>query len=71
MTEETRVYVRHVRGKHLCMRGARDWFARYDLSWTEFLNNGYPVSVIEGTGCPIGREAAEAARREAEDADGR
>ena len=29
-----------------CARGARAWFARYDLDWSNFVQNGLPASVL-------------------------
>lgn len=30
----------HVRQAHMCSRGARDFFRRYNLDWEEFLREG-------------------------------
>lgn len=56
----------------MCSRGARQWFFRYGLDYAHFLNNGYPVEVIEGTGDPLGKIVADIARKDAagEDFDG-
>lgn len=61
------VRVNHIRAANLCMGGARAWFAKYNLSWSEFLENGYSVEIIEGTGDAFGLRVAEVARKEAED----
>lgn len=66
------VRIEHVRAARLCARGARQWFSRYGLDYSHFLNNGYPVAVIEGTGDPLGKMVADIARKDAagEDFDG-
>lgn len=69
---EVIVTIEHVRAARLCARGARQWFARYGLDYSHFLNHGYPVAVIEGTGDELGRIVSEIARKDAagEDFDG-
>lgn len=41
------IRIDHLRRAHICMGGAREWFARHNLSWDEFITNGIPVSEIE------------------------
>jgi hypothetical protein len=65
VTSDLRVHPRHVRSAKLCLRGARDFFARYDLDYGSFLSDGVPASVLEGIGDPLGLRAVTAAREEA------
>lgn len=60
------VTIEHVRQAQLCARGARQWFTRHGLDYAQFLNHGYPASVIEATGDALGCRVAEVARIEAE-----
>jgi hypothetical protein len=34
----------------LCARGGRDWFARQELDWGDFVRNGIDDSVLRATG---------------------
>lgn len=63
---ETRVTMRHVRQCRMCSRGARGFFERHGLDWSEFLRAGLPVEVIEQTGDAMALQAAAAARAEQE-----
>lgn len=65
MNDDPIVTIKHVRGAKLCVRGARQWFARCGLSFEHFLKHGYPASVIEGTGDALGKHVAKQARLEA------
>ena len=65
VTSEIRVFMRHVRAAKLCSRGTRDWFAKYDLDYNDFLTNGIPVSKLEETGDALAARAVVAAKREA------
>lgn len=64
VTSELRVYMRHIRAARLCSGGARDWFKRYDLDWTDFLANGVPADVLSATGDPLALRAVEQAKAE-------
>jgi hypothetical protein len=64
MTDDPIVTIKHVRGAQLCVRGARMWFRQHGLSFEHFLQHGYPVSVIEGTGDAMGKEIAKRVRAE-------
>lgn len=50
----TRDHLRTVPGfgmrSGFCGRGARRWFARHGLDWTDFLRNGISSDVLERTG---------------------
>lgn len=59
------VKMKHVRMAVLCSRGAREWFASYGLSWSEFLENGLPAEVLEATGDPLAARAVCCAKEEA------
>lgn len=37
------VTISDVRAAGFCVRGARRWFERHDMSFTEFLSNGCPA----------------------------
>jgi hypothetical protein len=49
VTDEPRIFIHHIRAANLCARGARVWAARNGIDWSDFLNNGVPVSRIAGT----------------------
>lgn len=56
------VTIEHVRQTKLCVRGAKMWFSRCGLDFAHFLREGYPASVIEGTGDALGKAVAQRAR---------
>jgi hypothetical protein len=60
------VRISHIRTAKICMSGARDWFKQYDLSWSDFLQNGLPVEVMEATQHPLALRVCRIARQEAE-----
>ena len=72
MTEVTSVRVRmkHIRAERLCAGGAREWWRRHKLDWSDFLANGIEASVLEATGDAYALRVVERARAEAEE-DGR
>ena len=47
------------------MGGSRQFFKKHDLSWSDFVANGIPVSVLEEIGDPIALRAARQAELEA------
>ena len=59
------VEIRHIRAADLCARGARAWFEKYGLSWSDLLEGGLPVEVIEATGDALAYRVAAIAREEA------
>lgn len=67
VTSETIVRMEHVRAARICSRGSRAFFAKHDLSWTDFLQNGIPASVLDSIGDPIALKAAAEARKEQSD----
>lgn len=65
------IRMKHVRAANLCSRGAREWFRRYGLDYNVFLTEGYPESVILGTGDALGRIVVDTAHKmSAEEDDG-
>ncbi len=66
MISELRLYIRHVRAAKLCMAGTRQWFARQGWLWSDFVQNGRPISDFEATGCPLAARAVVFARAESE-----
>lgn len=61
---EIKVTMRHVRKCKMCSRGARSFFERHGLDWTEFLKQGVPVEDLEQTGDAMAIQVAAAARAE-------
>lgn len=61
-----RATMRHVRECKMCSRGARAWFDRHGLDWSEFLRSGLPVEALEQTGDAMALQVAAAARKEQE-----
>lgn len=51
-----------LRRAKMCSGGAREFFARHDLDWDEFLKNGVPVGLIEATGDAMAMKVVEAVR---------
>ncbi len=44
------VTMRDVRACKMCARGARAFFNRHGLDWSDFIRNGIDSSVLEATG---------------------
>ena len=63
---EIRVTMRHVRQCKMCSRGARAFFDRYGMDWSEFLRAGVPVEALEQTGDAMALQAVAVARAEQE-----
>lgn len=61
----TTVRISHVRAAGVCCRGARAWFAKTDLSWQTFLDDGYPIDTIRAQGCAIANRVADVAEARA------
>lgn len=59
------VRISHVRAAGVCCRGARAWFAKTDLSWQTFLDDGYPIDTIRAQGCAIANRVADVAEARA------
>ncbi len=60
------VFIRHIRAANLCAGGTREWFARHDFDWQDFITNGIPVERMEATGDPLALRVTAQARKEAE-----
>lgn len=63
---EVKVTMRHVRQCKMCSRGARAFFARHGLDWSEFLSGGLPVEDLEKTGDAMAMQVVATARAEQE-----
>jgi hypothetical protein len=48
-----------------CARGARAWFARHDLDWSDFVVNGIPASVLLATDDALAQQVVDHALAEA------
>lgn len=60
------VTMKHIRQCKMCSRGARAFFDRYGLDWSEFLRSGLPAEDLEQTGDAMAIQVAAAARAEQE-----
>lgn len=47
-----------------CGRGARAWFARHNLDWSDFVLHGLPASVLLATGDALAQQVVAHARSE-------
>lgn len=54
--------MRHIRQANICSDGARKFFKRYDLDWSDFLANGIEAEKLEATGEAQALEVVEIAR---------
>ena len=63
---EIKVTMRHIRQCKMCSRGARSFFERHGLDWSEFLRAGVPAGALEQTGDAMAIQVAAAARAEQE-----
>lgn len=50
-----------------CSTGARLWFARYNLDWTQFLLHGLPADAFVAIGDAFALQIVEQARRRIND----
>ncbi len=66
MSEVTslRCYRKHLRTAKICGDGARGWWKRHGLNWSDFLSNGIPAQVLLDTGDPFALRVVEIAREE-------
>lgn len=60
------VYHRHIKspGLNYCNPGARQWFKRNGLNWSEFVRNGLPDHVLLATNDAMAIAAVNEARKE-------
>jgi hypothetical protein len=56
------VTMKDVRLAKMCSRGARDFCAKYNLDYSEFLKQGLPASQLEATGNAMVLKVVEIAR---------
>lgn len=59
---EPRIFMADLRRARMCSGGARDFFARHDLDWDDFLRNGVPVDRVEATGDAMALKVVEVVR---------
>lgn len=64
MTDKSDLIVRmdDVRSVTMCSRGARAFFKRHGLDWTEFLQNGVSADKLVATDDPMALQVVEAVR---------
>lgn len=60
----SRVYMRHVRAAKFCSGGARNWWKRHGLDWSDFLDNGIAEETLLQTGDALALRVIEIARNE-------
>lgn len=70
MTDEPRLYLRHLRAASLCMGGGRQWFAQRGWSWSDFVAEGRRLQDFRDQNCAIADRAVAAADKEASDGRG-
>lgn len=46
-----------------CASGAREWFARHELDWCDFLSNGIAAEVLLATDCALAKALVEHAQK--------
>ncbi|QMV29933.1 tail assembly chaperone [Providencia phage vB_PreS-PibeRecoleta] len=61
MTDEPRIYMRHARALGYCSRGSERLAERVGITYQQFLQEGYPVSLAMQSDNPLLRRAAELA----------
>lgn len=58
------VKMEHIRAAKMCSRGARSFFIRHGLDWSEFLKNGIPAEDLASTGDAMAIKVCEVAAGE-------
>jgi hypothetical protein len=48
----------------MCAREPRKWFAKQGLSWSDFITDGLPESVLVATGDALAMKVVEIARND-------
>lgn len=56
------ITMRDIRRAKMCSKGAREFFARHNLDWSEFLKNGIEEDKLLNTGDAMARRVVEVAR---------
>ncbi len=64
MSEPVIVRMKHIRQASLCSDGARGFWARHGLDWTDFLRNGIDAEKLLATGDAQAAKVVEVARGE-------
>lgn len=57
-----KIRMRDIRAAKMCSRGARTWFARHGLDWSEFITNGIDADLVLATGDAMAIRVVEVAR---------
>lgn len=58
------VTIKHLRDAGMCAREPRKWFAKQGLSWSDFITDGLPESVLVATGDALAMKVVEIARND-------
>lgn len=56
------VTMKDIRVAHMCSGGARGFFKRHNLDWSDFLKNGIPAERLIETGDAMALQVVEVAR---------
>lgn len=59
--DEVIVTLKDIRKLQYCSKGARAFFEKHELSWSDFLTNGIPASELLKTGDAMATKAVEVA----------
>lgn len=62
MSNEVRVFMRHIREAKMCSGGTRVFFKRHGLDWSDFLKNGIRAELLEQTNDEMAIHVAQVAR---------
>lgn len=64
MTTEPKTIVRmeHIRKAKMCSEGARRFWKRHNLDWSDFLSNGIDADVLAATGDALALQVIEVAK---------
>lgn len=66
MTDDPIVTINDVRSAGHCVRGAKEWFDGYGLSFRTFIDEGMAASTLLATGDAYAIQAVECARKRLE-----
>lgn len=56
------ITMRDIRAAKMCSSGARAWFIRHGLDWSQFLKQGIDAGSVLATGDAMAHRVVEAAR---------
>lgn len=62
MPDQIKIRMMHVRQASMCSGGARRFFARHNLDWQKFLEEGLDAEIIEATGDLMALEVVKVAK---------